>query len=119
MSIRMERLAAVIQKDLGEILQKKYQPEGTLVTVNGVKMTPDLSIARVYLSVLSPGKDPAQTLAVIDDHIKEIRYELASRIRHQVRKIPELHFYEDDSAQYVNRMEQLFQKVREDRGEKE
>lgn len=119
MSIRMERLGAVIQKDLGEILQKEYQPEGTLVTVNGVRMSPDLSIARVYLSVLSPGKDTAQTLSYIDEHIKEIRYKLASRIRHQVRIIPELHFYEDDSAEYVNRMEQLFQKVREDRKEKE
>ena len=115
MSIRTERLGGVIQKDLGEILQQQYQPSGSFITVTGVRMTPDLSIAKVYVSVFSPNKDPQTVYQYLDDHIPEIRHELAGRIRHQVRRIPELHFYVDDTAEYVNRMEHLFQKVREQR----
>jgi len=115
MSIRLERLGEVLKRDLGEILQQNYQLSGTFITVTQVRLTPDLSIAKVYVSVFAPDRDPDTVFQHIDDHTAEIRYELASRIRHQVRRIPELHFYVDDSAAYVNRMEELFQKVREDR----
>lgn len=111
MGFRPERLAAVIKKDLGQILQKSYQPSGTFVTVTNVVLTDDLSIAKVYLSVFAPGRDDKVVYEFIDEHINEIRYELASKIKNQVRKIPELHFYEDDTAEYVNKMEQLFKKV--------
>lgn len=111
MGFRPERLAAVIKRDLGEIIQQSYQPSGTFVTVTNVIMTDDLSIAKVYLSVFSPGRDDKPVYEFIDDHINEIRYELASKIKNQVRKIPELHFYEDDTAEYVNKMEQLLKKV--------
>ncbi|HET8864195.1 MAG TPA: 30S ribosome-binding factor RbfA [Gracilimonas sp.] len=111
MGFRPERLAAVIKRDLGEIIQKSYQPSGTFVTVTNVVMTDDLSIAKVYLSVFSPERDDKPVYEFIDDHINEIRYELASKIKNQVRKIPELHFYEDDTAEYVNKMEQLLKKV--------
>lgn len=111
MGFRPERLAAVIKRDLGEIIQQSYQPSGTFVTVTNVIMTDDLSIAKVYLSVFSPGRDDKPVYEFIDEHINEIRYELASKIKNQVRKIPELHFYEDDTAEYVNKMEQLLKKV--------
>lgn len=111
MGFRPERLAAVITRDLGEIIQKSYQPSGTFVTVTNVMMTDDLSIAKVYLSVFAPGRDEKVVYEYIDEHINEIRYELASKIKNQVRKIPELHFYEDDTAEYVNKMEQLLKKV--------
>lgn len=111
MGFRPERLAAVIKRDLGQIIQRSYQPSGTFVTVTNVVMTDDLSIAKVYLSVFSPGRDDKPVYEFIDDHIDEIRYELASKIKNQVRKIPELHFYEDDTAEYVNKMEQLLKKV--------
>ncbi|MEX2604954.1 MAG: 30S ribosome-binding factor RbfA [Gracilimonas sp.] len=111
MGFRPERLAAVIKKDLGQILQKSYQPSGTFVTVTNVVMTDDLSIAKVYLSVFAPGRDEKVVYEFIDEHISEIRYDLASKIKNQVRKIPELHFYQDDTAEYVNKMEQLFKKV--------
>lgn len=74
-------------------------------------MTDDLSIAKVYLSVFSPGRDDKPVYKFINEHIDEIRYELASKIKNQVRKIPELHFYQDDTAEYVNKIEQLFKKV--------
>ncbi|MEX1062786.1 MAG: 30S ribosome-binding factor RbfA [Balneolaceae bacterium] len=112
MSIRTERLGAVIQKDLGEILQQDYQMSGTFITVTRVRVTPDLSIAKIYISVFSPERDSETVFQYIDEHTSEIRYELAGRIRHQVRRIPELHFYVDDSAEYVNRMEHLFKKVK-------
>lgn len=111
MGFRPERLAAVIKRDLGEIIQQSYQPSGTFVTVTNVIMTDDLSIAKVYLSVFSPGRDDKPVYEFIDEHINEIRYELASKIKNQVRKIPELHFYEDDTAEYVNKMEQILKKV--------
>lgn len=118
MSIRTERLAAVIQKDLGEILQKEYQGDGALLTVTRVRMTPDLSIAKVYISAFAPGGDPEAAYQHINEHVQDIRYKLAGKIRHQVRKIPELHFHVDDSAEYANRMERLFQKVKDKRGDK-
>jgi ribosome-binding factor A len=111
MGFRPKRLAAVIKKDLGQILQKSYQPSGTFVTVTNVILTDDLSIAKVYLSVFAPGRDEKVVYEFIDEHITEIRYDLASKIKNQVRKIPELHFYEDDTAEYVNKMEQLLKKV--------
>ncbi|TVR26527.1 MAG: 30S ribosome-binding factor RbfA [Balneolaceae bacterium] len=118
MSIRTERLASVIQKDLGEILQRNYQPMGTFITVTRVRMTDDLSIAKVYLSIFSPNRDVAPVYKKIDDSQDEIRYLLASKIKNQVRRIPELLFFEDDSAEYVNKIEDLFSKVKGDNPEK-
>lgn len=111
MSLRQKRLGEVIKRDLGSILQQKYQPEGTFVTVTNVVLTADLSIAKVYLSVFAPGRDDKVVYEFIDEHISDIRYTLASKIKNQVRKIPELHFYEDESAEYIDRMEQLLRKV--------
>ncbi|MEO9885247.1 MAG: 30S ribosome-binding factor RbfA [Balneola sp.] len=111
MSIRTERLGGVLKRDLGEILQREYQPVGTFITVTKVLMTDDLSIARVYLSVFAPGRDEKPIYQHLEDHIDEIRHTLAAKIRHQVRKIPELHFYVDDTAEYVNKIEKLFDKV--------
>ncbi|MFO7798763.1 30S ribosome-binding factor RbfA [Rhodohalobacter sp.] len=117
MSIRTERLSSVIKKDLGQILQRNYQPSGTFITVTQVRMTDDLSIAKVYLSVFSPNREVESIYKYIDDHQDEIRYELASKIKNQVRRIPELLFYEDDTAEYVNKIENLFEKVRKEREE--
>lgn len=117
MSIRTERLASVIQKDLGRILQQNYQPTGAFITVTQVRMTDDLSIAKVYLSVFTQDRDPQTIYQYIDDNQDQIRYELASKIKNQVRRIPELLFFEDDTAEYVNKMEQLFAKARRQREE--
>lgn len=111
MGFRPERLGEVIKRDLGRIIQKDYQPEGTFVTVTRVIMSPDLMIAKVYLSVFSPGRDDKVVYEYIDEHIDDIRFKLASKIRNQVRKIPELHFYVDDTAEYVNKMENLLSKL--------
>lgn len=115
MSIRTERLAAVIQRDLGTIIQKSYQKPGTFVTVTQVEVTDDLLIAKVYLSIMAPGKDEDALFANLQKHVDSIRKELASKIRHQVRRIPELHFMQDKSAEHVEKMESLFQKIRKER----
>lgn len=117
MSIRTERLGSVIQKDIGQILQQNYQPAGTFITVTQVRLTDDLSIAKIYLSIFSPGRDSEPIYKSIDEQQDEIRYQLASKIKNQVRRIPELLFYEDDTAEYVNKMERLFKKAREGRAD--
>lgn len=119
MSIRTKRLASVIQRDLGGILQQNYQPTGTFITVTQVRMTDDLSIAKVYLSVFTQDREPATIYKFIDDNQDQIRYELAAKIKNQVRRIPELLFFEDDTAEYVNKMEQLFAKARKQRAGKD
>jgi ribosome-binding factor A len=113
MSFRVERLGELLKRDLGEIIQREFQPDGTFVTVTQVRVTPDLSIAKVYLSVFAPGRDNEVVYEYIDEKVPQIRHKLAGRIRNQVRKIPELHFYADDTSDYVNKMEGLFKKVDE------
>ena len=108
MSIRTEKLASVIQKDLGEIIQRNFQPSGTFITITQVRVTDDLSIAKVYLSVLAPGRDEEPIYRMIDERQDEIRFKLASKIRHQVRRIPQLLFFQDDTAEYVNKIQNLF-----------
>lgn len=117
MSIRTERLGSVIQRDLGQILQRNYQPSGAFITVTKVKVTQDLSIAKVYLSVFTQDRDVQSIYKFIDDKQDEIRYELASKIKNQVRRIPELLFFEDDTAEYVNKMDKLFKKARNQRSD--
>lgn len=113
MSIRTKKLASVIKKDVGEILQRDYQVANTFITVTQVRVTDDLSIAKIYLSVFSPGRDVEPIFKAIDQSQDEIRYKLASKIRNQVRRVPELLFYHDDTAEYVNKIETLFSKVRD------
>ncbi|HKL19527.1 MAG TPA: 30S ribosome-binding factor RbfA [Halalkalibaculum sp.] len=115
MSIRTERLAAVIQRDLGHIIQQSYQKSGSFITVTQVEVTQDLLIAKVFLSIYAPGKDEDAIFSNLEEHNAAIRKELASKIRHQVRRIPELHFNKDESAEYVDKMENLFDRIREER----
>ena len=112
MSVRTERLGSQIQKDLGDILQKEYQPVGTFVSVTHVLVTDDLSIAKVYLSLYAPGRELEPIFERIDAHQTEIRHALAARIRHQVRRVPELIFFVDDTSDYADRMETLFKRVK-------
>ena len=105
---RQERISKLIQKDLGEIFQLEvaHLTPGVMVTVTKVHVTPDLSLARVYLS-LFPTKDKEELIKKINTAGKEIRGLLGRRIRHQVRSIPELRFYLDDSLDYIERIDEL------------
>lgn len=117
MSIRTERLSAVIRQDLGDIL-RDYQ-HGAIITVTQVTMTPDLGLAKIYLSIFGQGRQETEVFKHILSQQADIRNTLAQKIRHQVRRIPELKFYIDDTADYVNRIEQVFSKIKKQREEHE
>ncbi len=107
-STRQQRISAMLQKDLAELFQAMSQHlfKGTLITVTKVRITPDLGIAKVYLS-LFPVNDKDAFLKTLNEHKPEIRHQLAQRARHQMRKIPELHFYIDDSLDYEENIDRL------------
>jgi ribosome-binding factor A len=117
MSIRTERIAAQLKRDLGPMLQK-YQ-RGSMITVTTVRVSDDLMVAKIYLSIYAPEGNNEAVFEYILESATEIRTELASLIRHQVRRIPELHFHLDDTAEYVNRIENLFKKIKTDRETRE
>lgn len=111
-SKRQRQVAKQIQKDLGEIFQREMKQtfDKAFVTITDVKTTPDLAIARVYLSFLLT-KDKEGLLETIREHTKVIRNHLAARVRHQLRIVPDLQFYIDDTAEYAQKIENLFANI--------
>lgn len=111
-SKRQQKVGRQIQKDLGEILQKDAQHliSGFIATITAVRVTPDLGIARAYLSFL-PEKNKEFVLKSIKENTKFIRQKLAERVRHQLRIVPDLQFYMDDTAEYAAKMDQLFSTI--------
>ena len=107
---RQNKVSRLIQKELSEIflLQTKSM-HGVLVSVSAVRISPDMSIARVYLSVF-PSEKAEEIVKNINDNTKSIRYELGVRVRLQLRIIPELKFFVDDSLDYVERIDELLKK---------
>ena len=107
---RQNKISRLIQKELSEIflLQTKSM-NGVLVSVSAVRISPDMSIARVYLSVF-PSERSQEIVKNINDNMKSIRYELGTRVRYQLRIIPELKFFVDDSLDYVERIDELLKK---------
>ena len=107
---RQNKVCRLIQKELSEIflLQTKSM-NGVLVSVSTVRISPDMSIVRAYLSVFPSGKAD-EIVKNINDNSKAIRYELGTRVRHQLRIIPELKFFVDDSLDYVERIDELLKK---------
>lgn len=121
MSIRTKRVAELIQREVASILQREYADQlQPMVTITDARVTPDLSIAYVYASVL--GDTSAKREAAfrqLEALTSQIRDTLASRIRHQVRTIPELRFFLDESLQKAKRMDDLFDRIREERERRE
>lgn len=96
-----------MQKELSEIFRlETAKMGGVLVSVSSVRVSPDLSIARVYLSIF-PSERGAELLANINANEKKIRFDLAQRVRYQLRKCPELSFYIDDSLDYIEHIDSL------------
>lgn len=107
---RLSKIERLIQKELGDIFQKQTQAmSGTLISVSAVRVSPDLSVAKAYLSIF-PSEKSKELLEAIRTNTKAIRYDLGQRIRLQVRKIPELSFFIDDSLDYIEHIDQLLQK---------
>ena len=111
-SKRQQNFAGVIQNDLAAMFQREgmnYLPN-TLVTITKVRVTPDLAIARIFLSFFN-NQNAAQALNTIKAHASEIRYKLGSRIKDQARIVPHLEFFVDDTNEYVERMDKIFDKI--------
>ncbi|RZK70725.1 MAG: 30S ribosome-binding factor RbfA [Pedobacter sp.] len=117
-SKRQQKFAGVIQQELAAIFQREglaYLPN-TLVTITRVRVSPDLAVAKVYLSFLNTN-NTALSVAEVNSHAGEIRYKLGSRIRHQARVVPTLTFFVDDTNVYVEHMDRIFDKISKDRKE--
>jgi len=107
---RLQRMARLIQKDLSEIflLQTKQTP-GIMVSVTQVQMSPDLSLSKAYLSIY-PSEKGKEIMENIHANKKSIRYELGERIGKQIRRIPELAFFLDDSIDYLENIDNLLKR---------
>ncbi len=104
---RQNRIARLLQKELSDIfLLQTKATNGILVSVSAVRISPDLSIARVYLSIF-PSEKSEELITNINENTKSIRFELGNRVRHQLRIIPELKFFIDDSLDYIERIDSL------------
>ena len=104
---RTNRVARLLQKELAQIFQSQTRmTKGVLVSVTRTKVSPDLGICTAYLSIF-PSERAEEIVNNITANEKTIRYELGTRIRHQVRIIPELRFFGDDSLDYIERIDEL------------
>lgn len=110
-SIRQEKVARLVQKELGDIFLLKGTTlfGNAFITVTGVRVTPDLSLARVHVSLFKTS-DSKALLEQIKLHSKDIRRELGNRVGKQLRITPNLEFYLDDSLDYVEKIENLLKK---------
>ncbi len=109
-SQRQKRINKLLQKDLGEILQRESPNKFSraMITVTQVKVTSDLSVARVYLSIF--GSDAQKIMGQVKLHTSEIRKQLGLRVKNQLRHVPELQFFIDDSLDYIENIEKLLKK---------
>ena len=115
---RQKQVAGVIHEELTSIFRKMglNTIQGGLVSIASVKITPDLLEARVYLSVFH-ASDNAKVLQRIEEAAHEIKRELAGRVKHQLRRIPEIKYFLDDTLEQVFKMEELFKKIDAERKE--
>ena len=115
---RQKQVATVIQKDLNEIFQRLglSMLNGGMISIASVKITPDLFDARIYLSFFQV-TDPQATLNIIQEKAWEIKKELTARVRHQLRSMPQLTFYIDDTLDYVDKIENLFKEIKKNEAE--
>jgi ribosome-binding factor A len=110
-STRQKKISRLIQKELAEILRQRTVEfaRGRMVTVTVVRISPDLGLAKAYLSIFPSGKNQ-EILEEIRKNSSRVRHELGSKIRHQMRVIPELAFYLDDSLDYIDNIDSLLNK---------
>ena len=107
---RQNKIARLLQKELSLIFQQQTRAtRGVMISVTRTKISPDLSICTAYLSVF-PSEKGEEILANINANNKQIRYELGTRVRNQMRIIPELRFFIDDSLDYIEHIDELLKK---------
>ncbi len=117
---RQRQVAGVIQQEMNEIFNRLglSMINGGMVSISSVKITPDLLEARIYISLFQVN-DVDATMKKIDSKAWEIKKELAERIKHQVRRIPVIHYYKDDTLDHVFKMEEIFKQIKEEKGPSE
>ena len=112
-SKRIEKISRLVQKELSEIFRRETaKTRGTLVSVSSVRVSADLSVANVRLSIF-PSENAAAIMESINANEKSIRYELAQQVRYQLRRCPELKFHIDDSLDYIDHIDELLGKDKE------
>ncbi|HEX8677775.1 MAG TPA: 30S ribosome-binding factor RbfA [Segetibacter sp.] len=109
---RQKQVAAVIQEELNNIFMKLglNMIEGGMVSISSVKVTPDLLEARIYISLFKV-QDTQSAMKKIQAQAWEVKKELSERVKHQLRRIPLLQFYLDDTLDYVFKMEDIFRQI--------
>jgi ribosome-binding factor A len=115
---RQRQVAGALQEELNDIFRRLGlgMIGGGMVSISSVKVTPDLLEARIYLSLFQVN-DAKQAMKTIESRAWEIKKELATRVKHQLRRIPVLHFYLDDTLDYVFKMEEIFKQIGGDKAE--
>lgn len=110
-STRQLKVAKEIQKDMAEIIRSKGMAAfgGALVSVSGVKISPDLSVAKIYVSIF-PSEKAQGVMQQLQDEVRQYRGKLGARIGKQVRIVPEIDFFLDSSLDYVEHIEELLKK---------
>ncbi|MBL7810862.1 MAG: 30S ribosome-binding factor RbfA [Bacteroidetes bacterium] len=116
MGLRQEKFARLMQKDMGELLNQHRIDwlAGEFVTISQVRVSPDLGHVKFYLSMFNSTKRGA-VLENLELNAREIRMELSRRLKNQMRKMPEIAFYEDDTLDYVDKMEKIFEGLKENK----
>jgi len=110
-STRQNKVGRLIQKELSEIfMAETRRMHGVLVSVSACRISPDMSICRVYLSIF-PSERAEEIVNNITANQKQVRFELGNRMRHQLRIIPELKFFVDDSLDYAQHIDELLGNV--------
>jgi len=111
---RQKMVAGLLNKELSDIFQRLgiSMMDGGMVSIASVKITPDLYEARIYLSFFKVA-DSFDALKKIEERSWEIKKELTARVRHQLRSMPKLTFYIDDTLDYVDKMEKIFKDIKE------
>ncbi len=117
---RQRQVAGALQEELNDIFRRLGlgMIDGGMVSISSVKITPDLLEARIYLSLFQV-KDAAAVMKSIESRAWEIKKELADRVKHQLRRIPVLHFYQDDTLDYVFKMEEILKKISDESKDKD
>ena len=112
-SKRQKQIAGLLNEEMNTIFQKLSLSmiDGGMVSISSVKITPDLLEARIYLGFFQV-KDVKVALKKIEDRHHDIKKELAAKVRHQLRNIPVLKFYQDDTLDHVFKMEELFKQIK-------
>ena len=117
-SKRQKQVAGVILEEMNDIFRRMglNMIDGGMVSIAGVKVTPDLLEARIYLSLFQVS-NPEAVMGRLEDRKSELRKELGLRVKQQLRRVPELRFFRDDTLDHVFKMEEIFKRINEEKGQ--